>query len=251
MPHPALVKRWRDGLPAFGGWITSESESTIQIFGRLGYDYVGIDTQHTVLSDAQAAVLVRRLSDAPFALIVRVASNDAALIGRVLDAGADGVIVPMVSTAEEATAAVAACRYPPDGVRSFGPMRPDLGLELVHLQERVSCFVMIETALGLDNVNEICAVPGLAGVYIGPADLSIGLGLNPMLAFSSDQLQEPVKTIRTACAKFDLVMGAHSLNGADAARWASRGGRLISLGADSVMLANIAAQELETARGAP
>jgi 4-hydroxy-2-oxoheptanedioate aldolase len=251
VPHPALVKRWRDGLPAFGGWITSESESTIQIFGRLGYDYVGIDTQHTVLSDAQAAVLIRRLSDAPFALVVRVARNDAALIGRVLDAGADGVIVPMVSTAEEATAAVAACRYPPDGVRSFGPMRPDLGLELVHLQERVSCFVMIETALGLDNVNDICAVRGLAGVYIGPADLSIGLGLNPMLAFSSDQLYEPVKTIRAACAKFDLVMGAHSLNGADAARWASRGGRLISLGADSVMLATIAAQELKTARGAP
>lgn len=252
MPHPALAKRWRDGLPAFGGWVTSESESTMQIFGRVGYDYVGIDTQHTVLSDAQAAVLIRRLSDAPFASIVRVARNDPALIGRVLDAGADGVIVPMVSTADEAAAAVAACRYPPDGVRSFGPMRTDLGLELAHLQERVSCFVMIETALGLHNVNEICGVAGLAGVYIGPADLSIGLGLNPMLAFSSDQLQEPVNTIRAACAKFNLVMGAHSLNGADAARWASRGGRLISLGADSVMLATIAAQELETARkGAP
>jgi 2-keto-3-deoxy-L-rhamnonate aldolase RhmA len=248
MPHPALEKQWNDGLSAFGGWLTSDSESTIQTFGRLGYDYVGIDTQHTVLSDAQAAVLIRRLAGVPFALIVRVAKNDPALIGRVLDAGADGVIIPMVNTAEEAAAAVAACRYPPDGIRSFGPMRADLGLDLQHLQERVSCFVMIETSLGLDNVNEICAVPGLAGVYIGPADLSIGLGLNPMLAFSSDQLQDPVKNIKAACAKFDLVMGAHSLNGADAARWASRGARLISLGADSVMLATIAAQELETAR---
>ncbi|HSS11718.1 MAG TPA: aldolase/citrate lyase family protein [Acidimicrobiales bacterium] len=252
MPHPTLVQRWSEGLPAFGGWLTTDSESTIQSFGRLGYDYVGIDTQHTVLSDAQAAVLVRRLSDPPFAVIVRVAKNDSALIGRVLDAGADGVIVPMVNTAEEAASAVSACRYPPDGVRSFGPMRADLGLDLQQLQERVSCFVMIETSQGLENVHEICAVPGLAGVYIGPADLSIGLGLNPMLAFSSDQLEEPVKRIEAACSKFDVVMGAHSLNGTNAARWASRGARLVSLGADSVMFATIAAQELETARkGAP
>jgi 2-keto-3-deoxy-L-rhamnonate aldolase RhmA len=252
MPHPLLANRWSEGQPAFGGWLTTDSESTMQTFGRLGYDYVGIDTQHTVLSDAQAAVLVRRLSDAPFAVIVRVAKNDPALIGRVLDAGADGVIIPMVNTADEAAAAVSACRYPPDGVRSFGPMRADLGLDLQRLQDRVSCFVMIETSLGLDNVNEICAVPGLGGVYIGPADLSIGLGLNPMLAFSSDQLEEPVKRIEAACTKFDVVMGAHSLNGSNAARWASRGARLVSLGADSVMFATIAAQELETARkGAP
>jgi 4-hydroxy-2-oxoheptanedioate aldolase len=252
MPHPTLVQRWSAGLPAFGGWLTTDSESTIQTFGRLGYDYVGIDTQHTVLSDAQAAVLVRRLSDPRFAVIVRVAKNDSALIGRVLDAGADGVIVPMVNTAEEAAAAVSACRYPPDGVRSFGPMRADLGLDLDQLQQRVSCFVMIETSQGLENVDEICAVPGLAGVYIGPADLSIGLGLNPMLAFSSDQLEEPVKRIEAACSKFDVVMGAHSLNGTNAARWASRGARLVSLGADSVMFATIATQELETARkGAP
>jgi 4-hydroxy-2-oxoheptanedioate aldolase len=248
MPHPKLMERWSAGLPAFGGWLTSDSESTIQTFGRLGYDYVGIDTQHTPVSDAQAAVLVRRLSDAPFALIVRVAKNDSALIGRVLDAGADGIIVPMINTAEEAATAVSACRYPPDGVRSFGPMRADLGLDLQQLQDRVSCFVMIETSQGLENVNEICAVPGLAGVYIGPADLSIGLGLNPMLAFSSDQLLEAFQAIEAACSKFDLVMGAHSLNGANAARWASRGCRLISVGADSVMLATIAAQELETAR---
>jgi 2-keto-3-deoxy-L-rhamnonate aldolase RhmA len=107
---------------------------------------------------------------------------------------------------------------------------------------------MIETAEGLANVDEICAVPGLAGVYIGPADLSIGLGLNPMRAFTTDQLQAPVDAIRSACAQNQRVMGAHSLNGADAARWAGRGARLVSIGADSVMLATIAGQELAAAR---
>jgi 2-keto-3-deoxy-L-rhamnonate aldolase RhmA len=248
MAHPSLVKRWTQGQPAFGGWLTTDSEATLQAFGRLGYDYVGIDTQHTVLNDAQAAVLIRRLSDPPFAVLVRVAKNDPALIGRVLDAGGDGVIVPMVNTADEARAAVAACRYPPEGVRSFGPMRADIGLDLQQLQDRVSCFVMIETSQGLDNVNEICSVPGLAGVYIGPADLSIGLGLDPMRAFNSDQLESAVQSIAAACSKFDLVMGAHSMNGANAAHWASRGCRFVSVGADSVMLATIAAQELQTAR---
>ena len=88
--------------PAFGGWVTTESEANISMFGRLGYDYVGIDTQHSAVSEAQAAVLVRRLVAAPFGVIVRVSKNDPALIGRLLDSGADGIIVPMVSTAEEA-----------------------------------------------------------------------------------------------------------------------------------------------------
>src|ERR1700722_20044150 len=102
MSHTALSLRWEGDVAAFGGWLTSDSESTLELFGRLGYDYVGIDTQHTVLSEAQAATLVRRLSAAAFAVVVRVPSNQPAGIGRVLDAGADGVIVPMVSTAAEA-----------------------------------------------------------------------------------------------------------------------------------------------------
>src|ERR1039458_8012510 len=141
MAHVSLTNRWSAGEPAFGGWVTGDSESTIQTFGRLGYDYVGIDTQHSPVSEAQAAVLVRRLGNAPYAVIVRVSKNDSAFIGRLLDSGADGIIVPMVSTAEEAAAAVAACRYPPEGVRSFGPFRGDLGLDLDALQRRASLLV--------------------------------------------------------------------------------------------------------------
>jgi 2-keto-3-deoxy-L-rhamnonate aldolase RhmA len=128
-------------------------------------------------------------------------------------------------------------------------MRADLGFDLGAIQGRASCFVMIETSDGLADVEAICAVPGLAGVYIGPADLSIGLGLDPMAAFSTDQLHEPVASIRAACERNGIVMAAHSLNGMDAARWAARGARLVSIGADSVMLATIAARELAVARG--
>lgn len=250
MAHPALEARWNEGRAALGGWVTTGSEHSVQVFGRVGFDYVGIDTQHTPVSDADAAVVVRRFANAPFGIVVRVAKNDSALIGRILDAGADGIIVPMVSTAAEAAAAVSACRYPPSGIRSFGPFRSDMGLDLQDLQNRVTCLVMIETAEGLENVEKICATPGLGGIYIGPADLSIGLGMDPMKAFSSDQLAEPVARIKAACAASGVVLGAHSLNGADAARWVSRGCRMVSLGAESVMLSTIATQELATARGA-
>ena len=93
MPHVSLATKWSADRPAFGGWVTGDSEGTIAMFGRLGYDYVGIDTQHSPLNESQAAVLVRRLVDAPFAVLVRVSKNDTALIGRLLDSGADGIIV--------------------------------------------------------------------------------------------------------------------------------------------------------------
>ncbi len=112
----------------------------------------------------------------PIATAVRLPSADPAPIGRVLDAGADAVIVAMVESAEQAAAAVAATRYAPAGVRSFGPLRASLGLDPAAHEAGTSVFAMIETARGLSALDEICAVPGLAGVYVGPADLAISLG---------------------------------------------------------------------------
>ena len=108
----------------------------------------------------------------PIATAVRLPNADAAPIGRVLDAGADAVIIAMIESADQAAAAVAATRYPPAGVRSFGPLRASLGYDTAALEARVSVFAMIETAAALDDLTEICAVDGLAGIYIGPADLA-------------------------------------------------------------------------------
>ncbi len=99
-------------------------------------------------------------------------------IGRVLDAGADAIIVAMIESADQAAAAVAASRYPPAGARSFGPLRASLGVDTAALEARVSVFAMIETAAALADVDAICAVPGLAGIYVGPADLAISMGVD-------------------------------------------------------------------------
>ena len=164
----------RSGYSADGWW--DPPSSAPRSSPQAGYDYVGFDIQHGYLDDADVALLLRRLEHVPIATAVRLPSADPAPIGRVLDAGADAVIVAMVESAEQAAAAVAATRYAPAGVRSFGPLRASLGLDPAAHEARASVFAMIETAQGLSALDEICAVPGLSGVYVGPADLAISLG---------------------------------------------------------------------------
>jgi 4-hydroxy-2-oxoheptanedioate aldolase len=249
MTHDNLVRAWADDGAAVGGWVSGGGEFSLDLFRRAGYDYVGIDCQHTTLDEAGAAVLLRRLPRDGPATIIRVSKNDPALIGRVCDAGADGIIVPLINTAEEAAAASAAVRFPPFGARSFGPIRPDLPAgNLVAMAERVSVFVMIETADGLANVEAIAAVPGLAGIYVGPADLSIGLGLAPADAYTTDQLVEPIARIRAACLANGLVLGMHQRDSATAATWIGRGVRLASIG-DGPMFMAAAVKDLAHARG--
>ena len=252
MTHSSLAGIWASGRAALGGWVTAGGEFSLQGYWRAGYDYAGIDCQHSTIGEAAAAVILQRGRPADPPVIVRVSKNDSALIGRLADAGADGVIVPMVSTPDEAAAAVQAVTYPPAGVRSFGPMRPDLpALDLAAMTARVSLFVMIETAQGLASVEAITQVPGLAGVYIGPADLSIGLGLPPAKAFTTDQLAEPVQRIRKACDAAGLVLGMHQLDGASARRWIERGVRLATLGTDGSVFARTARAELLAAQDQP
>ena len=178
-----MTGRLQDALAAkqqiWGGWVVGPTIIGPEEFATAGYDYVGFDVQHGYLDDADVALLLRRLEHIPIATAVRLPSADPAPIGRVLDAGADAVIVAMIESADQAAAAVAATRYAPAGVRSFGPLRGEPGADPAAQEARASVFAMIETARGLSALDEICAVPGLAGVYVGPADLAISLGYAP------------------------------------------------------------------------
>lgn len=145
-------------------------------FARAGYDYVGFDAQHGYLDDADIAGMLRRTEHLPIGTVVRLPNADAAPIGRVLDAGADAVVIAMIESVDQAAAAVAATRYQPAGIRSFGPLRAGLGRDTAALESRVSVFAMIETAAALSGLDEICAVDGLAGLYVGPADLALSWG---------------------------------------------------------------------------
>jgi 4-hydroxy-2-oxoheptanedioate aldolase len=241
------------GKPVWGGWITGPTSIGPEEFARAGYDYVGFDAQHGYLDDADIANILRRLEHVPIGTAVRLPSVDPAPIGRVLDAGADAIIVAMIESAEQAAAAVAATRYPPAGVRSFGPLRASLGYDTAALESRVNVFAMIETAAALVDVNEICAVPGLSGIYVGPADLAISIGVEVTKAASHPAVRDAIADIERAASAAGLVSGIHAGDGKVGHAMAQLGFQMITLASESQALRRGAAAGLKeaTAQDAP
>jgi len=237
------------GRPMWGGWITGPTAIGPEEFARAGYDYVGFDAQHGYIDDADIAIMLRRLEHVPIGTAVRLPNADAAPIGRVLDAGADAIIVAMIESADEAAAAVAATRYPPAGARSFGPLRASLGVDTAALEARVSVFAMIETAAALADVDAICAVPGLAGIYVGPADLAISMGVDVAKANTDPEVLKAIGLIREAALRAGLVPAVHAGSGAVGHAMAQLGFQMITLAAESQALRRGAAAGLAEAKG--
>jgi len=184
--------------------------------------------------------------------IVRVPSNNAAFIGQALDAGAAGVIVPLVNNAEEAAAAARAVRYPPHGMRSYGPMRSALRIGPVpaDADATVLCLAMIETPEGLENVKEICAVPGIDGVYIGPSDLCLAVGgkfpNDPDVAV---EFNSALVTIRESAKAAGVIAAIHTASGEIARQRIAEGFTFVTVASDLTHLEIAAASHLSTARG--
>jgi 4-hydroxy-2-oxoheptanedioate aldolase len=233
----------------WGGWITGPTAIGPEEFARAGYDYVGFDAQHGYIDDADIARMLRRLEHLPIGTAVRLPNGDAAPIGRVLDAGADAIIVAMIESADQAAAAVAATRYPPHGTRSFGPLRASLGADTAALEARVSVFAMIETAAALTDVETICAVPGLAGIYVGPADLAISMGVEVTNATTDPAVLKAISRVREVASAAGLVPAVHAGNGKVGHAMAQLGFQMITLAAESQALRRGAAMGLEEAKG--
>lgn len=236
--------------PLWGGWVVGPTASGPEEFAAAGYDYVGFDCQHGYLDDADVALLLRRLEHVPVATAVRLPSADPAPIGRVLDAGADAVIVAMVESAEQAAAAVTATRHAPRGVRSFGPLRASLGADPAAIEARAHVFAMVETARGVAAVDEIAAVPGLTGLYVGPADLAISMG-RPVTGVATDaEVRDAMTRIRAAAAGAGVVAGAHAGTGVMGKLFREWGFDMITLASESQALRRGVAEHLAEATGA-
>lgn len=231
----------------WGGWVVGPSLIGPEEFAAAGYDFVTFDIQHGYLDDADVALILRRLEHVPVATAVRVPSPDPAPIGRVFDAGADAVIVAMVESAEQAAAAVAASRYAPAGIRSFGPLRAALGVDPAALEARASVYAMIETAEGLSQLDDICAVPGLAGVYVGPADLAISMCCPVTEAWTSTAVADAMAHVASTATAAGVVPGVHAGDGTRGAVAARMGFRMISLAPESAALRRGAAEHLREA----
>jgi len=225
---------------------------TAEALGRAGFDWVLIDMQHGCMDYETALAMIRAIDLTPAIPVVRVPWNDPGIIGRMLDAGALGVVVPMIQTREDARRAVEACLYPPAGRRSFGPVR--VGMRdgpgyFIEANERVAVIPMIETPEALANVDEIAAVPGVDALFVGPFDLSIALGLPPGDNDGQLAFDDAIRAV-SAAARAARIATAVLSNAKVAPLRIEQGFRMISTSTDIATLTAAARGELEAVKAA-
>jgi 4-hydroxy-2-oxoheptanedioate aldolase len=254
--RPNKIKAmWREGKPAAAGWISTGNTYLAEAMAHAGYDAVIIDMQHgmSVTTDKAVACL-QAISTTDTVPIVRLPWNDPQVIQFVLDAGAYGVIVPMVNTYEDAVAAGRAARYHPLGDRSFGANRAKFyaGADyLQHANEEIIVLVMIETTQAIENLEEIAKAPGIDGFYIGPSDLALSLDLVPGPdAFNDSKHIAACQRVLDVANATGLVPCHHGVGPLEAAKLFKQGFKLSQIGSDIVMVTNGASTALNTLKEA-
>lgn len=234
-----------------GLWCTMPGSMSAEIFSRSGADYVCIDYQHGLLTHTDAVQAMQGISAGTAATVARVAANEPHLIASALDAGATTIIVPMVNTPGDAFRAAQSCHYPPRGYRSFGPARARLahGTSDPEFLDQMECFAMIETAEGLSNLTAILETPGVDGIFVGPSDLAISLGLKPHAPPYQDALAEAVAEILRTCKEHHTLVGIAAPDGISAAEFIAAGYDFIGISSDLAMLSAVATLAIAQARG--
>jgi 4-hydroxy-2-oxoheptanedioate aldolase len=248
-----FATRLRNRERILGYWSVLDCPVATEWLAYVGWDYLALDLQHGLIgySGMLSGLTAVDAAGGPVGL-VRVEANDPTPIGRALDAGAAGVIVPLVNDAAGAARAVAAATYPPNGIRSYGPMRSQLRIGPVPAEADRDTVVlaMIETPEGLANVEEICAVPGLDGVYVGPSDLRLAVGgAHPQDPAVADEFEAAVTRVREAAAAAGVAAGIHTPEGAVAARRLAEGFTFASVASDLTHLKAASAAHLKAATG--
>ena len=204
MQNNKLKQLWAAGKPAMNGWCSIGNPFTAEIMAAQGYDSVTIDIQHGALDYGDALPMLQAMRASSATLMARVPWRDPGYIMKALDAGAMGIICPMVNNRTEAEEFVSYMRYPPYGQRSFGPTRAAVAIPGygVAANDEVLALAMIETADGIANLDEIAATPGLDGIYVGPADLTLGTQegrLPPGFDRQEPEMIALIKQIAEAC----------------------------------------------------
>ena len=247
-----LKQLWDSGKPAVNGWLAIPSGFSAEVMAQAGWDSVTVDLQHGVQDYMSMVACFQAMQSHPVLPMVRVPWNEPGIVGKVLDAGAYGIICPMISTASDAARLVAACRYPPVGARSFGPARGLLygGLDyFTAANTEILVFAMIETQGALDNLDAILDTPGLDGIYFGPNDLAIELGCAPRNEHDDPTVVAAIARGREGAARRGLIAGMFCSDGPAAARRVAEGFHLVTPGNDAALLRATFAASVKTARG--
>lgn len=249
-----LRAAWAAGRSTYGGWVSTPDPLAAEYQAAAGFDEVMADMQHGAIALRDLPALFAAIERHGVAPVTRVPELGQHAISTSLDMGALAVVVPMVETAEEAAALVAACRYPPVGRRSAGPTRSiyRTGLSLDALAD-VAAVAMVETVRGLENVEAIAAVPGLDAIYVGPGDLAISLGI-PVVATDRSEAERRVHAdalgrVVAACRAAGVVPGIYAGTGARARAYEEQGFRMLTVAWDAGLIEDGARAELAVVRG--
>ena len=239
----SLKQRFTSGEMSYGAWTGLADPQVAQIMGRAGFDFICVDLQHSFVSMSQLSPLLDALHKAGSPAVVRVPWNTPDLIMRSLDLGAEAIIVPLVNNAEEARSAANACRYAPAGNRSWGPIWRNVRASVPQAPEgdaTATCLVMIETAEGLANVDAILAVDGVDGIYIGPNDLSLSIGLERKGYLESDKLRETILHVIARGRAAGKIVGIDCGGPEQAHYWRDQGVSFVISANDSDLIAQAA-----------
>lgn len=234
--RPNLLRRiWAEGRPVINAWLNMPGGFAAEAVAGQGWDSVTIDTQHGLIGYSEMVAMLQAVAASPVTPLVRVSWNAPGEIMKALDAGAYGIICPMINSRAECEAFIKAARYPPLGQRSFGPIRAGLvaGADYATASNgEILTFAMIETAEALAAADEICTTPGLDGIYIGPSDLAFSLGMAPIQDSQEPATLAAFDRIITACRAAGIRAGVHTSSVAYAQQMIGRGFDLVTVGAD-------------------
>ena len=253
MRENKLRTLWSQGKPAINGWLAVPNGFSAEVMGHQGWDTLTIDMQHGLIDEGALLTMLQALQSTPAMPVVRAPWLDPAALMKILDAGAQALICPMVNTREDAQKFVAWTHYAPKGTRSFGPTRAVLygGADYAqHANHTVVRFAMIETAQALDNLDAILSVEGLDAIYIGPSDLSLALGCRPVFDDVDPPVAQAIDHILARATAHGVKAGVH--NGASEVALArvAKGFRFVTVGSDARLMAAGAQQAIATFRAA-
>ncbi|HSE95878.1 MAG TPA: aldolase/citrate lyase family protein [Methylomirabilota bacterium] len=246
MRENTIRTKLANGEVVVNGWLAIPSAFSAEVMAHQGFDSLLVDMQHGVVDYQTAVTMFAAISTTAVVPLARVPWNDPAIIMKSLDAGAYGIVCPMISNRAQAEALVRASKYPPRGYRSFGPVRASIyaGADYAeHANDTLLVIPMIETAEALEKLDEIMSTPGVDGVYVGPADLSLALGCRPRLDQTDAPVVEAQKKIVAAAKRHGIFAGIHNATSAYALKMIAEGYQFVTLASDTRFLAARAAEE--------
>ena len=252
MKTNVVKQKLRRGEPSFGTWLSLDSLHSARVLARMGFDWLTLDLEHAAIDWSQAAAIFGAIADAGCVPLGRVPEGSHHLIKRVLDAGAWGIVVPMVETVQQAAQAIAAAKYPPEGNRSAGGGMHALNFDATpdeyyeHANQEILVVLQTESPPGVDNAEAIYGLPGCDAVFVGPVDLSFTMRRTTGRAPTPEEHEAMVQRVIAAGRKTGTPTGIHCMDAESALRRAAQGMQFLAIGSDLRMLVQGAEEVLRT-----